>query len=56
MVYSTTLLMFQKNTGLHVLVYPHFHLTRLLDGDPSLNAGLTALCLSTLSLDTIAGG
>ena len=26
--------MFQKWTGLPVLVYPHFHLTRLLDGDP----------------------
>ena len=36
-VYSTTLLMFQKNTGLPVLAFPHFHLTRLRDGDPSLS-------------------
>ena len=33
LVHATTLLMFQKNTGLPVLVYPHFHLTRLLEGD-----------------------
>ena len=33
LVHSATLLMFQKNTGLTVLVFPHFHLTRLLDGD-----------------------
>ena len=25
--------MFQKNAGLPVLVYPHFRLTRLLEGD-----------------------
>ena len=25
--------MSQKNTGLSVLVYPHFRLTRLLEGD-----------------------
>ena len=35
LVSSTTLLMFQKNTGLSLLAYPHFHLTRLRDGDPS---------------------
>ena len=28
-----TSLLFQKCTGFFVLVYPHFHLTRLLDGD-----------------------
>ena len=31
LVYSTTLLMFQENTGLSVLVYPHYRLTRLLE-------------------------
>ena len=25
--------MFQKNTGLPVLAFPHFHLLRLLEGD-----------------------
>ena len=43
--------MFQKNTGLSVLAYPHFHLTRLRDGDPS-RTGLRS-CLSTLSLATV---
>ena len=33
LVHVTTLLVFLKWTGLTVLVYPHFHLTRLLDGD-----------------------
>ena len=33
---------FQKNTGLTVLAFPHFHLTRLRDGDPS-RTGLTIL-------------
>ena len=33
LIYVTTLLMFQKCAGFPVLVYPHFHLTRLLDGD-----------------------
>ena len=33
LVRSTTLLTFQKCTGLPVLVYPHFRLTRWLDGD-----------------------
>ena len=33
LVHVTTLLMFQKWTGLLMLVYPQFHLTRLLDGD-----------------------
>ena len=33
LVHLTTLLMFQKWTGLPVLVYPHFNLARLLDGD-----------------------
>ena len=31
LVHSTTLLMSQKNTGLSVLFYPHFRLTRLLE-------------------------
>ena len=33
LVHVTTQLIFQKCTGLPVLVNPHFHLTRLLDGD-----------------------
>ena len=41
-VYSTTLLMFQKSTGLPVLAFPHVHLTRLRDGDPS-RTGLPVL-------------
>ena len=52
MAYSTAaLLMFQKNTGLSVLVYPHFHFTQWRDGDLS-RTGLRS-CLSTLSLDTV---
>ena len=27
--------MFQKNTGLPALAFPHFHLTQLRGGDPS---------------------
>ena len=33
LVHVTTLLVFQKCTGFPVLVYPHLHWTRLLDGD-----------------------
>ena len=33
LVHVTTLLVFQKCSGFTVLVSPHFHLTRLLDGD-----------------------
>ena len=33
LVHVTTLLVFQKCAGFPVLVYPHFHLPRLLDGD-----------------------
>ena len=34
--------MFRKNPGLPVRASPHFHLTRLRDGDPS-HTGLTVL-------------
>ena len=34
--------MFQKSTGLPVLAFPHVHLTRLWDGDPS-RTGLSVL-------------
>ena len=56
LVYSTTLLTFQKNTGLRVLVYPHFHFTRLLDGDPSLNTGLAVLVYPHFHLTRLLDG
>ena len=52
MVYSTTLLMFQKSTGLSVLACPHVHLTQLRDGDLS-RTGLTVLVYPHFSLDTV---
>ena len=33
LVHAATLLVFQKCADFTVLVYPHFHLTRLLDDD-----------------------
>ena len=55
-VYSTILLMFQKNTGVTVLVYSHFHLTRLLDGDPSLKTGLPVLVCPHFRLTRLLEG
>ena len=48
--------MFQKNTGLPVVVYPRFHLTRLLDGDPHLNTGVSVLVYPNFRLTRLLGG
>ena len=47
--------MFQKNTGLPVVAFPHFHLKRLRDGDPS-NTGLTVLVYPHFRLTRLLEG
>ena len=56
LVYLTTFLTFLKNTGLSALVYPHFHLTRLLHGDSSLIMGLPVLVYPHFRLTRLRDG
>ena len=49
LVHVTTLLKFQKSTGLTVLAFPHVRLTRLRDGDPS-RTGLPVLAFPHVRL------
>ena len=47
--------MFQKNTGLPVLAFPHFRVTRLRDDDPS-HTGLPVLVYPHFRLTRLLRG